>query len=171
MRKHFSTLSILLAATLAAISFVSCDFKTDPNPDPIEGLYVYIEPCMDWTSDKNQTREYTLSLGNDWEEVTNGVGEDYLIFVNNTLMVEIDYTFEDDILLESSVLYLTNKEFDRMKSDWAGKFSLTWEETTVLGATAYKAECSAKQSLMLAQKGSASGYNYMIMDICHLSEE
>lgn len=155
---------------IAVTSVASCNKDDHDNEEATTGAqYVFLEPCLDWTFGKDQVKDFMKSFGKDWNLVTEGYNEDEddIEYENEKTVTQIIYSFESGKLNSVEIFYGTNKKFDKMKSDWAAKYDLSWTDKEFSGVKYSEAENKAKHCGMIAQKGSASVIDYMMLTFNH----
>lgn len=153
MKKH---LLILLALTTGL--FASCN----KNDNGKENKYVFYEPVMTWNAGMSDIRtEMNKMTG--WVEDTEMSEENTLVFANkNNEAVQLSYEFVKEKMTEIYISYTEcNDKFNQMKDDWAKALNLVWKQDSRLGDDVYLAECKSKKCTVIAQKGNASGIDWM----------
>lgn len=147
---------------LVLLTFTGCgDDKEEIVPDISRGKYAFVDPCMKWGCNEGEVRDYMKALS-DWREDPEQTVENRIDFVNKKTQAEISYTFRENKLVESDITYFScNDRFEQMKTDWAKKLGLTWEENQAFGHVFYIAFCEDRQCKVNVQKGSNMGIDYM----------
>lgn len=152
------TLYAMLVLALAAVTFTSCS-----EEDDLSGSYTYYEPIMTWGISEADVRSQ-MSKSGDWKEVTDRDAEsEGISFRNSKSKAEVNYHFDNEGKYESFTVYYygCNKDFGKMKSDWAKAFNLKWESKTIFGMTFDEAKSESVKCDFITMSGVESGIEYM----------
>ena len=121
---------LFICATLAAMTFVSCEKenKDDPKTDY---PYSFYEPCMIWGSTMDEVKQFMDGTYSSWKLDQSDSSEKDLLYIDGKYKtINMSYTFKDGKLESCYLAYpFRSDSFDKLKSDLESRYhvEMKWQ--------------------------------------------